>query len=270
MREEQEFLLNLSKIITDDNSKVVNIRDILHEIKVFSGGTNIVIEAERRKNGEFYSDKITQDLSQNLNLCLKGKSLIITNITRVFDNKEFFESMCSSLINNVLAFEKLQKEVYIDKLLKISNYTAYFKKLTDQKAYYNCGVAFLDADNLGYINNTEGQEAGDLMLKTVAYTLKKHFRETDIFRRGGDEFILICDNIDKWKFLKKFNAFLEDLKKTKYSACYGLQYIYKTDDINEVINKAIAIEKRSKEIYRKNFPERYPDKYEAKFKVKGR
>ncbi|MFZ2163556.1 MAG: diguanylate cyclase [Sideroxyarcus sp.] len=59
------------------------------------------------------------------------------------------------------------------------------------------GVLFIDLDGFKLINDTLGHEAGDLLLKGVSQRIKGSLRESDtVARMGGDEFILVLDNIE--------------------------------------------------------------------------
>lgn len=59
-------------------------------------------------------------------------------------------------------------------------------------------VAYMDIDNFKQVNDRSGHSAGDLLLKTVAETLKKHARDSDIIARlGGDEFALLLPDTDE-------------------------------------------------------------------------
>lgn len=58
-------------------------------------------------------------------------------------------------------------------------------------------IMFLDLDRFKLINDSMGHEVGDLLIKEVAYRLKQCARKEDnIARAGGDEFIILQENIN--------------------------------------------------------------------------
>jgi len=59
-------------------------------------------------------------------------------------------------------------------------------------------VCFIDINGLKIVNDTYGHDAGDDLISSISTIIKKNARGNDtIFRHGGDEFILVIDNIDK-------------------------------------------------------------------------
>jgi diguanylate cyclase (GGDEF)-like protein/PAS domain S-box-containing protein len=57
---------------------------------------------------------------------------------------------------------------------------------------------FVDLDDFKLVNDTQGHEAGDQVLKEVAQRFQRVVRETDhIARIGGDEFVLLSEKITR-------------------------------------------------------------------------
>tara|TARA_B100001063_G_scaffold216518_1_gene218296 strand:+ start:25951 stop:27228 length:1278 start_codon:yes stop_codon:yes gene_type:complete len=85
----------------------------------------------------------------------------------------------TSLANRVKLYE------YLDTSLQNANDT-------NTQTY----VLFMDLNKFKIINDTFGHEAGDLMLQTAAKRFKSILREEDeLFRIGGDEFLIVIQNI---------------------------------------------------------------------------
>ncbi len=57
---------------------------------------------------------------------------------------------------------------------------------------YSVAVLFADLNGLKTINDLNGHSAGDILLKNAATVLKLAFKESEIFRAGGDEFAIIA------------------------------------------------------------------------------
>ncbi|MBQ6316699.1 MAG: sensor domain-containing diguanylate cyclase [Oscillospiraceae bacterium] len=58
------------------------------------------------------------------------------------------------------------------------------------------GVVFADMNGLKQVNDLQGHSAGDLMLKNAAMILQSTFVGDEIYRAGGDEFMILLQETD--------------------------------------------------------------------------
>ncbi len=79
------------------------------------------------------------------------------------------------------------------------------------------GLIFIDLDNFKEVNDTLGHDVGDSLLIMVAKTIREVIRDEDTLARiGGDEFIILVDNIGSDKKIAKENI-LNLAEKVKIS-----------------------------------------------------
>ncbi len=84
-----------------------------------------------------------------------------------------------------------------DSLTGLYNHGAFFDRLADQvrdsrETGRELSLIVLDLDGFKEVNDTAGHWQGDRLLRALADTLRRHFRETDIISRcGGDEFAVL-------------------------------------------------------------------------------
>lgn len=65
-----------------------------------------------------------------------------------------------------------------------------------RRARTQLAVLFIDIDGLKYVNDTHGHSAGDQLLTVVVSRLRASLRREDILARiGGDEFVVLIDNL---------------------------------------------------------------------------
>lgn len=263
-----------SQIITDDyNEKFINY--ILKLISDYCLADEIILvdlTLKREKDCYSYYQKQYEIKNEDyvVDINYDGlQKLIIRGKKRKFENDISFNLILSSILQNMFKnkkiIEELKKEKYIDSFLKVYNRRAYDELLLSEKKHYEkIGVLFVDANALGIINNMYGYEKGDELLMVVSQSLKSSFRMTDIYRIGGDEFVVICPDIDKTQFERKMDLSKQIIESTEFTASFGIVYKNETDDLQSVVEEASYKMKEAKEQFRENHPEIYLDKYKVK------
>ncbi|MHC4411128.1 MAG: GGDEF domain-containing protein [Planctomycetota bacterium] len=110
---------------------------------------------------------------------------------------EALSDTAAQVLHNALQFRAAEELTLVDELTGLWN-RRYFERnlqMEVQRATrygHDVTVAMLDIDHFKQFNDTEGHQAGDLALKTVAQILRDSFRRTDsVCRWGGEEFAVI-------------------------------------------------------------------------------
>ncbi len=118
---------------------------------------------------------------------------------------------------------RLEEMATVDKLTGLSNrqvFDAMFDQVLKSAKRRNGVVSAVmcDLDNFKQINDEHGHNAGDLVLQTVAQTLREQIRESDIVCRwGGEEFLLVlpdCDLDQAVAIAEKVRAAIENRRVT--------------------------------------------------------
>lgn len=74
-------------------------------------------------------------------------------------------------------------------------------------------IAMIDGDNFKHINDHYGHAVGDLALQHMASAIKSCIRDDDLLiRYGGDEFILVFQNMAQETFKERLNIILNTVK----------------------------------------------------------
>ncbi|MCR4842681.1 MAG: bifunctional diguanylate cyclase/phosphodiesterase [Eubacterium sp.] len=76
----------------------------------------------------------------------------------------------------------------------------------------NIFLVMMDLDDFKYFNDSFGHEFGDEVLRRFSRILLSHFGQDDVYRYGGDEFMIVVLGDDEEKFVKKLEACREEVK----------------------------------------------------------
>lgn len=186
---------------------------------------SVVIENPVKKALE--TNQIVELANHTLLLSKDGKQYYIE------DSASPIKDDTGSTIGVVLVFrdvsEKKQKNDEIihvskhDYLTGLPNRRFFEEKLVemDRQNNYPLLICMIDIDGLKLINDAYGHHAGDIAIKIVSEQISKHIRPVDFASRtGGDEFVVLCPNMNEETFKDTRNAILNALSK-RY--LYGIQ-----------------------------------------------
>lgn len=94
--------------------------------------------------------------------------------------------------------QSIQKLAYFDPLTGLPNRTSLhldLKQLIDSETPF--ALLFIDLDHFKSVNDTLGHHIGDELLTLIAYRFRLNIQEHDrVYRFGGDEFIILMQDID--------------------------------------------------------------------------
>jgi len=98
-----------------------------------------------------------------------------------------------------------------DALTGLLNRHALDEKLNPSDAQTYC-VAMCDINAFKSFNDTYGHQTGDFVLQETAARLLRHFRKTDCYRYGGDEYLIISENIGREIFFRRIYEWKQEVR----------------------------------------------------------
>ena len=117
------------------------------------------------------------------------------------------------------------------------------------------GVVFADMNSLKYVNDHEGHLAGDLLLKNAAMILKSTFAGDEVYRAGGDEFLVLLQDTDEADVRQKIADIrkkAELFKNVSFSVGYCL--LEDSRGIRKALSEADANMYADKERFYREYP----------------
>lgn len=122
----------------------------------------------------------------------------------------------------------------------LMNRVAYEKCLrkSDQRVIAPAACIYIDANGLHEINNERGHEAGDQLLHAVAERLREQFPRDDLYRVGGDEFVVFPAPAAEAEYEARMRAVSESLAAQGYSISYGIAVCEAANGLRELVREA--------------------------------
>jgi diguanylate cyclase (GGDEF)-like protein len=159
----------------------------------------------------------------------------------------------TDITDNVNFLKELENAAYIDSLTGLYN-RKHFMELAEvdiQRAVrMNQAVytAMLDVDFFKNVNDTYGHTAGDMVLKTVAETIRQTIRSYDLVGRyGGEEFVFlfaVTDEAEVYQLVERIRKSMEasvtdyEGEEINVTCSIGVAKLLEIDTLKTAIQKA--------------------------------
>jgi diguanylate cyclase (GGDEF)-like protein len=103
-------------------------------------------------------------------------------------------------------------------------------------------IAFVDVDDLKSVNDRDGHAAGDHVLQTVVWTMRRHLRSFDpVVRYGGDEFVCGLGGADLEEVGRRYEAIDRSVRKdVGVGISVGLAALGASETLDQLIARADA------------------------------
>lgn len=167
----------------------------------------------------------------------------------ISDVAEIIGHFITSLLEKKRLMEKLERLSFEDSLSGVRNRHALNHDMGCEHGLQEVGVIYCDILGLKKVNDAEGHQAGDALIVRASACLQKSFRKTEIYRVGGDEFLVLCKGVKE----ENFKARLEQLKidMIEHNARMSLGSLWKKEatDLDALIAEADALMYQEKRTY---------------------
>lgn len=144
---------------------------------------------------------------------------------------------------------ELEELSYTDKLTDIGNRRALEEFMHSKRR--QIGVVYIDLNGLKETNDKLGHAYGDALICQCSALLINHFRKTECYRIGGDEFVIAAENVSEDVFIRKVDQLRNDAKLKNINISIGFEWS-NGKNIDHLIDQAEQRMRQNKNIYYKS------------------
>lgn len=238
---------NCLMVKNEHDMEIVRERNpIWHESITSAGGKRIILFPLEFKNellGYIWAINFSSDAADSIKETLELTTFILASELYSFKLLDRLHVLSSKdMLTGVMNRNEMNN--YGDELVKGT-------------AGKSVGIVFADLNGLKAVNDSEGHIAGDDLLKNAAAALTEVFPSRDVFRAGGDEFVVITSDVTE----DELNVKAEMLRKAaeKYDKlvfAIGTVYARDASKIHEALREADEKMYKDKELYYKLHPDK--------------
>jgi len=158
--------------------------------------------------------------------------------------------------HKVKVVKKEERKKYTDMLtsLKNRNYLNFNIKTWNESKKYPQAIVIIDLNNIKYVNDNYGHEAGDkLIVQAASILVNTQLENSEIIRTDGNEFLIYLVGYSEQQVSTYTNKLTKEFKTLSYGFGAALGYSMIKDDIktiDDAINEATLEMRTEKEDYK--------------------
>ncbi|WP_298532189.1 sensor domain-containing diguanylate cyclase [uncultured Ruminococcus sp.] len=185
-----------------------------------------------------------------------------TKMIRIKNTLELTAFLLAAVIQNHQLISRLEVKSQIDGLTQLLSRNAMNERLDKLAAGETArpetlGIIFADLNGLKAVNDREGHDAGDKLLTKAAALLKIAFSDYDIYRAGGDEFVVLCPNAAEKRLVEMVSQLRRLADNTAdVNFAVGIEYCTGSYDIYRAMQEADGKMYRDKAEFYRLHPEK--------------
>lgn len=230
------------------------------------------LEVIRERDPAWYQSLVQNGIRNIILYAIRNNQLLVGyiwaanyDVDRKDHIKEILELssfLLAAVISNHQMVSRLEVKSTIDGLTQVGNRNAmneHLDNLTNGAEFppKKMGIVFADLNGLKFVNDSEGHDAGDKLLSKAAALLRIAFGDYEIYRAGGDEFVVLCYDIEEEglsRQVKQLRGLAENTGDVSFSIgtvhCTGLY------NVKQAIKLADERMYEDKAAYYREHPER--------------
>lgn len=164
--------------------------------------------------------------------------ICVSLFKRVYEKRNLIARLSAEIENRVALQSQLEFAAMHDELTKVQNRKALFERLNNN-AGKCASILYLDLDKFKQANDQFGHATGDKILVEFSNTLSERFGHNNIYRLGGDEFLVLLENMLSPSEVHNVEQELSlDLAKFNVGVSIGYSEMTKDKSPDHVINLA--------------------------------
>jgi diguanylate cyclase (GGDEF)-like protein len=121
-------------------------------------------------------------------------------------------------------FKRMQRMSFHDQLTGLGNRHAFDNYLEALDLNRSIGIVYCDITGLKATNDRYGHKAGDQLLLSACDCLRVVFGDYELFRIGGDEFLVLCSGIEHPELLNRIEKLRVEMKEKHALMAVGIEW----------------------------------------------